>query len=217
MGDQDQRHAVIFLKLHQQVEDLLLDRHVQRGRRLVRDQQAGLRGDGDGDHHPLALAAGQLVRIGLQLLLGRGDADGAEQLQRAGAGLASAEAEVQAQHLLDLEADREGRVQRGDGLLEDHGDLAPDQAAALGRGHRQQVAAVIGHLVGGDGGGVGQKAHHRQHRHGLARAGFAHDGQDLAPVHADVHAIDGGEAAGGGGEADGQVADVQDRHGVSSA
>ena len=61
-------HAVLGLQPHQQVEDLLLDRHVERGGRLVGDQQLRVAGDGDGDHHALALAARHLVREGLQPL-----------------------------------------------------------------------------------------------------------------------------------------------------
>ena len=45
---------------------------------------------------------------------------------------------AEAQHLFDLEAGGEAGVQRGDGFLEDHGDLAPDQLAPL-------VAAVGAH------------------------------------------------------------------------
>ena len=43
-----------------QVEDLLLDRHVERRRRLVGDQQLRLARDRHRDHHALLLAARQL-------------------------------------------------------------------------------------------------------------------------------------------------------------
>ena len=41
-----------------------LDGDVERGRRLVGDQDVGLVGERHRDHHPLALAARELVRIG---------------------------------------------------------------------------------------------------------------------------------------------------------
>ena len=63
------------LQIGQQVEDLRLDRHVERGRRLVGDQQLGVVGQRHRDHHPLALAAGQLVRIRGQPALGLVDPD----------------------------------------------------------------------------------------------------------------------------------------------
>jgi hypothetical protein len=50
--------------------DLRLDRHVERGRRLVGDQQAGLAGQRHRDHHALAHAARELVRVVLQAALG---------------------------------------------------------------------------------------------------------------------------------------------------
>ncbi|MCY1421506.1 hypothetical protein D9M71_371640 [compost metagenome] len=65
VGDQQQRHAQAFLQFAQQVEDFQLYRDVERGGRFVGDQQLRLAGQGHGDHHPLPLAAGKLMRIGL--------------------------------------------------------------------------------------------------------------------------------------------------------
>ena len=75
VGDHDQAHAVPGLQADQQIEDLLLDRHVERGGRLVGDQQLGIAGDRHGDHDALALAARHLVRVGFQPLLRLGNAD----------------------------------------------------------------------------------------------------------------------------------------------
>ena len=70
----------------QHVEDLRLHRDVQRGGRLVADDQVGVVGDRDGDDDALALTAGQLVRECAGPALGLRDADEVEQLDRAGAG-----------------------------------------------------------------------------------------------------------------------------------
>ena len=67
----------------EQVEDLGLDRHVERGRRLVGDQQLRVAGERDGDHHALAHAAGELVRVVVEAPCGVRDADLLEQLDRA--------------------------------------------------------------------------------------------------------------------------------------
>ena len=72
----------------QHVEDLRLHGDVQRGGRLVADQQIGVVGDRDRDDHALAFAAGQLVRERLGPPLGLGDADEFEQFDRAGPGRA---------------------------------------------------------------------------------------------------------------------------------
>ena len=74
----------------EQVQDLILDRHVERGRRLVAEQQLRLGGERDCDHDALAQAARELVRVGPVAALGVGDADQANQLERALPGLCSA-------------------------------------------------------------------------------------------------------------------------------
>ena len=81
--DQQHAHAQIALQVGEQLEDLRLNGHVERGGRLVGDQQLGLAGERDGDHHALAHAARQLVRIGVDALSGRRNADPLEQPDRA--------------------------------------------------------------------------------------------------------------------------------------
>ena len=58
-----------------QIENLPLDGDVERGGRLVGDQQIRLAGQRHGDGDALALAAGELVRIGVDSLGGIGKAD----------------------------------------------------------------------------------------------------------------------------------------------
>ncbi len=88
VGDEQHRHLVLLLQRGDEVEDLLLDRHVERRRRLVGDQQLGLAGDRHRDHHPLLLAAGHLRWKRVDPVLGIGNADFLEQLDRAPARLA---------------------------------------------------------------------------------------------------------------------------------
>ncbi len=63
VGDEQQRHAPVADQRPQQLQDLRLDRDVERGRRLVRDEQRRLAGERHRDHHALAHAARQLVGI----------------------------------------------------------------------------------------------------------------------------------------------------------
>ena len=74
MGDHDQAHAVLGLQADEKIEDLLLDGHIQRRRRLISNQQLRIAGNGDGDHDALALAAGHLVRVGVETLFRRRNA-----------------------------------------------------------------------------------------------------------------------------------------------
>ena len=61
--DQDDRGAEPLADVAHQVEDPRLDRDVERRRRLVGDQHLRVAGERDRDHHALAHAAGELVRI----------------------------------------------------------------------------------------------------------------------------------------------------------
>ena len=69
--------------LGEQRQDLGLHGDVERGGRLVRDQEVRLVGERHRDHDALALAAGQLMRIALQPGFGIGNADLRQQFERA--------------------------------------------------------------------------------------------------------------------------------------
>ena len=61
--DEQVREVELLLQLLEQVDDLRLDRDVERGDRLVRDDEVGVERERAGEPDPLALAAGELVRI----------------------------------------------------------------------------------------------------------------------------------------------------------
>ena len=63
VGDPDDAGAAVGLQLLDQVDDLRLHGHVERGGRLVGDEQRGRVRQRDRDHHPLPHPAGQLVRV----------------------------------------------------------------------------------------------------------------------------------------------------------
>ena len=74
----------LALDVLQEAQVLRLDRHVERGRRLVGDEQARLARDGDGAGHALADAAAHLVRVGVHAPLGIADPHLAQQLDARG-------------------------------------------------------------------------------------------------------------------------------------
>ena len=82
VGDQQHGDAEALLQVGEEVEDLRLDRDVERRRRLVGDEQLGFARQRHGDEHPLAHAAGHLERVLLDALRRVGDADHVEQLDR---------------------------------------------------------------------------------------------------------------------------------------
>jgi hypothetical protein len=118
-----------------------------------------LAGQRHGDHGALALAAGELVRVGVDALLGLGDAGARQQFDGARPRGVGAQALVQGQHLADLVAHREQRVQRRHRLLEDHADARTADAAhlplGLASGPRRQSGCAAG-------GGRVDQAQHRQ-------------------------------------------------------
>ena len=73
------REAELALQVGEQPQDLRLHRDVERGGRLVGDQQLGLAHQRHGDHHALAQAARELVRELAEPHARRGDADAAQQ------------------------------------------------------------------------------------------------------------------------------------------
>ena len=96
----------LALELAQQVQDLGLDRHVERGRRLVGDQQLRAHRERHGDHHPLLQAARELVGIGVEARLRVGDArPRSKSSTRPARGLRGGDALVQLDRLDDLVAD----------------------------------------------------------------------------------------------------------------
>src|SRR6185295_11479689 len=61
--DEDVRHAELALQVDQQVDDLRLNRHIERGHRFVGDDDAWIQGERTCDGNALALSSRKLVRI----------------------------------------------------------------------------------------------------------------------------------------------------------
>ena len=211
MGDQDHRHAEISAQIGQKLHDLRLNRHVQRGGGLVRDQQARAAQQRHRDHHPLPHPAREFVRIKPHPPLGIGDADGVQHPHGLGHGFAFRQALVQDQHLGHLVRDPHIGIQRGHRVLEDHRDLfGPDAVDDLGR-RVQDFLPVKAHAARGAA-IARQKSHDREGQLRLAAARFAHDAKRLALFQRQVHVLDGAHDAVMGLKADRQAGDVQQGH-----
>jgi len=138
VGDEQHGHVEFLLQLFEQLQDLGLDGHVEGRCRLVGNQKVGFVGEGHGDHHALALAARELVRIGGEALLGIADADFVQQVDDTFAGGAIRKPAVQFEDFTDLSLDGVQRIERGHGFLEDHGYgvAANTSQLAVFHGHR---------------------------------------------------------------------------------
>ncbi len=120
VGDQQDRGLQPRAEVRQQADDLGLDGNIECRRRLVGDDELRIAGDRHGNHHALAHAAGELVRIFAQPALRCRDADQAQQLARADRRRPRRQAEMELQPLSELPPDGQHRVERRHRLLEDH-------------------------------------------------------------------------------------------------
>jgi hypothetical protein len=125
VGDEHVRELELVLQVFEQVEDLRLDRDVERRDGLVGDDQLRGRRERPRDPDPLALPAGELVGVAVEVL--RVEPHPGHQLLHAPPTLHARADPVQAHRLPDDGAHRAARVQRGIGILEDHLHLAPER------------------------------------------------------------------------------------------
>ena len=170
------------LHLAQQVEDLRLHGDVERGRRLVGDDQRRLAGQRHRHHHALPHAARQLVRVVVDAL--SRDRRSARRRSSSTARSRASRRRGQAVHdqrLADLLADAHHRVERRHRFLEDQADAGARARAHLllarapaGRGPRRSPGPPVirpRRL---------HQAQQRERRHRLAAAGFADQAERLA-------------------------------------
>src|SRR5690606_17437967 len=201
VGDEHERGTGSAACGLQCVEDLCLDGHVQGGGGLVGDDHVGVVGHGDGEHNPLAHAAGEFMRVRVDTLLRLGDADGPQEFHGAFAGGSAGHVPVGVDRLGDLRADRVDGVERGQRVLEDHGD-----AGAADPGQFCVFAAddfVAGDLDRtGDAGRAGQESQDSECGHGLAGSGFAHDAEGFAAAQVVGDAAHGVDVPFAGGDPD---------------
>jgi hypothetical protein len=209
VGDHHDRGVELGAQPLDEVEDLGLDRHVERRRRLVGDDQLGVVDERHGDHHALAHAARELVRVGVHAPSRLGNADEAEHLDGAVARLRLGHVAVGADRLHELVADLVERVQRRQRVLEDHRDVVAAELAHVLLGHLEEVAAVEQDLAGDARVPRPREAHHGQRRDGLAGARLAHDAQHLAGLDRVRDPVEGLDETVLGLEVDAEVVDLQ--------
>ncbi len=122
MRDQHDRGAVRVLKTLQDIQNLRLDRNIERCRRLIGDQKFRCSREHHRNHDTLTHAAGKFVRIALCAKLGIRKTNIAEQrhclfLRRRLIRI------VEQNSLFYLRTDAVDRIQRIKRILKDHSDL----------------------------------------------------------------------------------------------
>ena len=132
VGDEQAAEAAVALEVGEEVEDGRLDGDVEGRGRLVRDEQVGADGQRAGEGDPLALSAGEFVRMPVGVLGAQPDL-GEEFADPAGDGVLGHEP-VQPERFGDDPADGHPGVEGGRGVLEDEVEVR--RAAGAGRAGR---------------------------------------------------------------------------------
>src|SRR4029079_19413941 len=183
--DEDVGQAERVLKVFQQVDHLRLDREVERRDRLVADDQPRRDRECARDADPLALAAGELVRIAPHVL--RVQADRLEQLRAALLELAPRLRQaVDHQRFADDRAYGHAWIQRRVGILENDLHLAADRAQRL-RVQAGDVLAVEPDLARSR----LDQPQDATARGRLAATRFAYEPERLAGLDLEAHSVDG--------------------------
>ncbi|MPL91104.1 hypothetical protein SDC9_37167 [bioreactor metagenome] len=217
VGDQDDRGAGAVAPLAQQPQDLVLHRDVERGRRFVGDNQPRPQRQCHRDHHALTQPAREFVRIGVKAAFRRGHVHVAQQPERRLPRLGPADLAVAQDHLGDLPADPHRRVQRGERILEDEGDLAAAHLCQCALGHGGKVAHPVEQdLPARD----ARRRAAEQAQDGpaggrLAAARLADDAEDLARGDVEADPVDRAHDPRRAAELGPEVADAEKAHGLS--
>ena len=180
MADEDETHAAIRDQALENVEDLRLHGDIERRGRLVRDQHIRLADQHHRDHHALAHAARNLVRVEIIDATGLADLHSLQHGDRPLAGLCGADPRVDTIGFRDLLADGHNRVQRELWILHHHRDVLAAQGPPLGPAHLAHVLAAIGQSIRQHLARPGYEIEDRAAGHRLAGTGFADDCKFLA-------------------------------------
>ena len=181
VADQQQSQPTRRLLGRQQLQDLRLDGDIQRRGRFVGNQQSGVVGKRGGDHHTLALAAGQLMRESVQPMRGIGKSNLAEQRDHLRPLLLLRQPPVQRHGLADLRADALQGVEAGHRLLEHHARhpaAQPPQHVV----RRPDHGLTVQHHSPAAHPPWRQQLQQRERGERLARAALAHQCQRFTPL-----------------------------------
>jgi hypothetical protein len=184
VADEQVADAELALQVHEQVQDLALHREVERGDRLVADDELGLQGQGAGDADALELPARERRRSAVAQ--GRVDAHAGQQLVRPPTPLGPVEAAVDDPWLGHEITRPETRIQGGGGILVDELDVLAHPAQGLTAQCQEVDAAEHGTA------GVGLHEPQQDPRgRGLARPGTADETVRLPRLDGEVDVLDG--------------------------
>ena len=172
------------------LEHLDLRGDVQRGGRLVEDQQVRIAAECHRRHQPLQLPAGDLVRVAPSQPVRVGQVQRPVELLGAAVGGLAGQLSVEHRRLGDLLPDGQGGIERGGSALREIGDALAAQLALLLRRHGDDVPPLQPDLAAGELEPRLRVAQRGQGDGGLARARLADQRDHLSSRDAEAHALD---------------------------
>ena len=140
--DEQHRHGRARAQRRQQLENLRLDRDIECGGRLIRDEERGREHQRHPDHHALPHSTGELMRIRVRALRRIRNAHGAEHLDRTRPCIAATDRLVHARNLGQLRPHRKHRIERRHRLLKDHRDAIAPNSSHRFVVERQEIRSV---------------------------------------------------------------------------
>jgi hypothetical protein len=139
MRDDNDTHAEFISEIQDQAQDLVLDRHINRGCRLVGKQDLRRGSKGDGYRYALTKPTGEFVRISARPPLGLRNTRSPHDLDGFLGSPTIVRLFVQPNRLGDLIADCIDRVESTLGILEHVADASPPNLTHLFVGQAQKV------------------------------------------------------------------------------
>src|SRR5690606_35371918 len=175
VSDPDEGRAHFAAQLLYLVKDLPLDRDIERGSRLIGDDEPRPVQQSDRYCDTLPHAARQMMRVHAEPLFRCSDANHAQHLQATITGRVPRNLFMRLHRLDHLGVDAQSGIQRHHGILEYHGEPATTQAAHLLWIGLEQIHAIEAHAFGADLAPLAHEAHDRETRYALPGTGFTHE------------------------------------------
>jgi hypothetical protein len=183
VGNQKDGHAEFAAQAVQQIKDLRLHGHIESGRRLVRNEDIRLKGNGHGDEDPLAHAPGELVRVVIDPPLRSRDPHCAEQLDRTPSCCLGIKLTVHAKEFADLISDRQHWIQGRECILKHKADpISAHGSPCVVRNAEHVLTGKHEALSTDRHSRTAEKTHNRAGRHGFPGARLALYGKQFTPV-----------------------------------
>ena len=207
---QHHRGAMIAAEPLQQRRDLGLDGHVQRGCRLVRNDEIRFSCKRESDHHALPHAARKLMGVMVDPDLGRGNSNLPQQFEGANPRFLRPHRQMGADRLRQLVANGQHRMQGCQRVLEDGADALPAKPAGSFRIEIVNAFAVQPDLAARNPAGRIEEADDRCSGQGFSCAGFPDHTEDLPRRDVETHPVEGRERSMARVEDNMEVADAEE-------